>query len=202
MVTYWSSSGKIAPILWACCIQCDKEGFHIALLNIIMASHERYAISNNRHILFVQQLVQASNNKNYRAPHYWSFVVTTVRYPTEKVSDEESVPIPWRHIKVHGACYPLFVDWVQEFTHPRHRDATCNHGKVILHITVGEDRGVWTPCPRGSPPPTPAQFFLPTPAPFFPYFFRVPPPKSRFFAPAPRPSGPRPRPFFVTSPQE
>ena len=49
--------------------------------------------------------------------------------------------------------------------------------------------------PTGVNPPTPAQFFLPTPAPFFPYFFRVPPPKIEIFCQRPRPSDHRPRPF-------
>ena len=38
-------------------------------------------------------------------------------------------------------------------------------------FTVGEDRGVPTPYPRGSTPLPPQIIFISTPAPFFPYFF-------------------------------
>ena len=40
---------------------------------------------------------------------------------------------------------------------------------------------VWTPYPRGSTPLPPPIYFLLTTAPFFPYFFRVPPPKIQIF---------------------
>ena len=70
-----------------------------------------------------------------------------------------------------------------------------------LTITVGEDRGMWTPYPRGSTPyPRPIFSSLPPP-PFFPYFFfGYPRPKFRFLASAPSPSHPRPPPIFRQKP--
>ena len=74
---------------------------------------------------------------------------------------------------------------------------------ALSHWNVGEDRGVWTPYPRGSTPPTPAQFFLPTPAPFFFLFLfsGIPVQKSDFLPPPIwPPPPPPPLPFFVKSP--
>ena len=65
-------------------------------------------------------------------------------------------------------------------------------------ITVGENRGVWTPYPRGSSPLSPPKFFLPAPL-FFLFFFRgTPAQNSDFFCPGPS----DPRPFFRQKPPD
>ena len=70
---------------------------------------------------------------------------------------------------------------------------------IILHKLI-ENFMIWTPYPRGSTPPTPAQFFtLPL---FFNLFFGgIPPAQIQIFCPHPRPSDRRPHPFFVKSPR-
>ena len=66
-------------------------------------------------------------------------------------------------------------------------------------VPVGEDRGVWTPYPRGSTPLPPPIFFLPTPPLFPQFFFRVPPPKFQIFCPRPPPIWPSAH-FFCQNP--
>ena len=104
-----------------------RPGLPDTIITITVTSHVSHGVLNHRKLCCFRQFALGNGYGKIKAPHYYERnSLITSGFPSQRASNEESVPISWRH-------YRPILQFCKKHVYSQYICNRCDIGWTIYH---------------------------------------------------------------------